>query len=147
VLSSENGNGPMEHRRDIESREDIVHLISSFYGKATQDDLIGYFFTEVAAIKLEEHLPTMYNFWENILFQTGNYHGGMMYKHILLNEKEPMRPEHFERWFALFVETVDGNFEGPKAEEAKMRAGMVIQTLPLKLRSATLPMTWPRRVL
>ncbi|HTK08796.1 MAG TPA: group III truncated hemoglobin [Ktedonobacteraceae bacterium] len=137
----------MEPKRDIENREDIELLISTFYHQATQDELIGFFFTDVAAIKLEEHLPTMYNFWENILFQTGNYHGGMMYKHILLHEKEPLRPQHFERWFALFEQTVDTNFAGPNAEEAKRRARTVIQTMPLKLRGGSLPLTWPRQVM
>ena len=137
----------MEHKRDIENRDDIVLLISTFYNKAIRDEVIGFFFTEVASIKLEEHLTTMYNFWENILFQTGNYQGGMMYKHILLNEKETMRSEHFLRWFTLFVETVDSNFAGPNADEAKRRASMVIQTMPLKLRSSSLPMTWQRRTL
>jgi hemoglobin len=135
----------MEQEKDIENRADIVHLISTFYHTATQDDLIGFFFTDVAAINLEEHLPIMYNFWENILFQTGNYHGGMMYKHIMLNQKEPLRRQHFERWFALFEQTVDGNFVGPNAEEAKRRAKMVIQTMPLKLNGASLPLTWPRQ--
>jgi hemoglobin len=137
--------GHMEHKNDIENREDIVHLISTFYNKATQDNLIGFFFTEIAAIKLEEHLPIMYDFWDNLLFKTGGYRGGMMYKHILLNQKEPLRRQHFERWFALFEQTVDDNFAGPKAEEAKRRAKMVIQTLPLKLNGASLPLTWPRQ--
>lgn len=134
----------MEQKRDIENREDVVLFVSTFYKKAIQDDLIGFFFTEVAAINLEEHLPIMYNFWENILFHTGNYQGGMMYKHIMLNQKEPLHPEHFERWYALFSQTIDTNFTGPNAEEAKKRARMVIQTMPLKLHGASLPLTWLR---
>ncbi|GHO42822.1 group III truncated hemoglobin [Ktedonospora formicarum] len=129
----------MEQKRDIEGREDVEFLVSTFYHKATRDELIGHFFTEVAAINLEEHLPVMYDFWENILFQTGRYHGGMMYKHILLNAKEHMLPHHFERWFALFTQTVDDHFVGPRADEAKRRAQMVIQTMPLKLGGTLFP--------
>lgn len=134
----------MEQKHDIENRDDIVYMVSTFYRKATKDPLIGFFFTDVAAIDLEEHLPVMYNFWENLLFQTGNYHGGMMYKHILLHQKEPLRSQHFARWFELFSQTIDGAFAGPKAEEAKRRARMVIQTMPIKLQGASLPLTWPR---
>ncbi|EFH85555.1 group III truncated hemoglobin [Ktedonobacter racemifer] len=134
----------MKQKRDIENRDDIVYMVSTFYRKATQDPLIGFFFTDVAAIDLEEHLPVMYNFWENLLFQTGNYHGGMMYKHILLHQQEPLRSQHFARWFELFSQTIDASFAGPRAEEAKRRARTVIQTMPLKLQGASLPLTWPR---
>jgi hemoglobin len=134
----------MEQKRDIENRADVEFLVSTFYHQATQDDLIGFFFTDVAAIDLDEHLPIMYNFWENILFQTGNYPGGMMYKHIQLNQKEKMQKKHFERWFALFEQTVDTNFAGPNAEEAKSRARMVVQTMPLKLNPPSRNMLFMR---
>jgi hemoglobin len=76
----------------------------------------------VAKVNWENHLPKMYNFWENILFFTGNYEGNPMARHKELHEKSPMNPTHFGHWNKLFTETVDKLFEGPKAEEIKNRA-------------------------
>lgn len=78
----------MPEKNDIENREDIMYLIRSFYTQAMQDELIGTFFTEVVVINLEEHLPIMGDFWENLLFHTGAYHGGMMQKHFRINSKK-----------------------------------------------------------
>lgn len=56
-------------KKDIEDRKDIELLINSFYDKVKQDAIIGSFFTEVVQVNWEKHLPVMYNFWENIVFQ------------------------------------------------------------------------------
>ncbi|GCE14661.1 group III truncated hemoglobin [Tengunoibacter tsumagoiensis] len=128
-------------QRDIENREDIARLIRGFYTHAMQDELIGPFFTEIAAINLEEHLPVMYDFWENLLFQTGAYRGGMMYKHILLDRQKKLEKIHFARWLELFEQEVDQHFNGPVAEDAKSRARSIVPSLYLKLNPAFLPMT------
>lgn len=132
----------MEIKKDIEGREDIELLIRSFYTHAVRDELIGHFFTEVAKINLEEHLPIMYSFWENLLFHTGGYQGGMMQKHILLNRKQRLEPEHFARWLQLFEREVDTHFAGPVAEEAKTRARTIAPSLRAKLNPALLPISW-----
>jgi hypothetical protein len=40
----------------------------------------------------------------------------------------PVGKAHFDRWLELFLETVDENFSGPKAEEAKGRALSIADT-------------------
>lgn len=111
---------------DIASRADVATVVNAFYGKATRDPLIGYLFE---GLDLEALLPTMHDFWENILFRTGAYRGGMMYKHLLLNARKPLRPEHFERWLELFTATVDEHFAGENAELAKQYARSIAQTM------------------
>jgi hemoglobin len=132
----------MQQTRDIENREDIAFLIRSFYTHAMQDELIGTFFTEVAELNLEEHLPIMEDFWENLLFHTGAYHGGMMYKHIQLNSKKNIEADHFGRWLFLFAAEVDKHFAGPVAEEAKQRARAIAPTMNMRFNHTLLPMTW-----
>lgn len=44
-------------KREINTPEVIQLLVDTFYQKILQDDLIGYVFTDVAKIDLEEHLP------------------------------------------------------------------------------------------
>ncbi|GCE24375.1 group III truncated hemoglobin [Dictyobacter kobayashii] len=132
----------LEEKSDIQDRADIARLIRAFYTHAMQDELIGTFFTEVAAINLEEHLPVMYDFWENMLFQTGAYHGGMMQKHLALDQKKKLSPAHFERWLTLFESEVDRQFQGPKAEEAKKRARSIAPSMQIKMNRFFLPMSW-----
>ncbi|GCE30311.1 hypothetical protein KDA_58270 [Dictyobacter alpinus] len=131
----------MPNKQDISNRADIATIVSAFYQKAMQDPAIGPFFTEIAAIDLEEHLPVMYDFWENLLFQTGGYRGGMMYKHIMLDRQQHLTKEHFARWLELFEAEVDTHFTGPMAEDMKKRARSIIPSMQLKMRPTMLPLT------
>jgi hemoglobin len=45
----------------------------------------------------------------------------------------PVRKEHFSRWLALFLETVNAHFAGPKAEEAKGRAASIADTFAQRM--------------
>jgi hemoglobin len=101
---------------DVCSRQDIALVVDTFYNKATQDETIGYLFE---GLDLLNHLPTIHDFWENILFRTGAYKGGMMYKHFALNARKPLEKKHFERWLGLFTQTVEEQFAGPNAELMK----------------------------
>lgn len=48
--------------KDIRSREDIDMLMVAFYDAAFADESIGYIFTDVANMDLEEHLPVIGGF-------------------------------------------------------------------------------------
>ena len=109
-------------KTDIKDRADIEQLVAIFYGKIKEDASISYFFNEVAKVNWEEHLPKMCDFFENILFFSGNYDGNPMVAHEDLHKKSEVRGEHFNHWNALFDATVDELFEGKKAEEIKQRS-------------------------
>jgi hemoglobin len=112
-------------KNDIENREDIDRLMRVFYSKAMADDTIGYIFTDVAKLDLDHHLPIIGDFWETLLFQTGNYarHGrNPLEVHGHLNQKTPLTGVHFRRWLQLFNESVDELFSGDRSEFLKMRA-------------------------
>lgn len=119
-------------KTDINDRKDIELLVNAFYDKIKTDVVIGYLFTDVARVNWEKHLPIMYDFWENILFQTGNYNGNPMLRHKELHEKSTMEAAHFRHWTYLFNITVDELFEGAKAEEIKMRATNIAQVMRYK---------------
>ncbi|NVK27837.1 MAG: group III truncated hemoglobin [Flavobacteriia bacterium] len=106
---------------DINSREDIVLLVNSFYEKVRGDELIGPVFEERIKDDWEPHLQKMYGFWENILFGNNAYSGRPFPPHATLGIDVP----HFERWIALFHETLNELFEGKRAEEAKKRAVLI----------------------
>ncbi len=107
---------------DITTRADVENLVNTFYDKVRDDATIGIIFNEIADVNWDTHLPKMYDFWEGILFGTGNYRGRPMPPHFKLNETFPFQPEYFDAWLALFYATVDELFEGAKATEVKMRA-------------------------
>lgn len=122
-------------RSDITNRQDIETLVRRFYEQAIPDPIIGKFFTQVAHLDLETHLPKIANFWEQMLFQHAVYNGSPMHVHLVLNSKERMLPEHFERWLALWGDTIDQLFAGEKAEMAKARAQMVAKSFSLGIAS------------
>ena len=110
---------------DIKDRADIDLLMRHFYSRALADPVIGYIFTDVAKLDLEHHLPIIGDFWETLLFRTGNYarHGRTpLFVHGDLHQKSPLRAEHFSRWLEIFGEAVDTNFAGENAEFIKWRA-------------------------
>lgn len=106
----------------IENRSDIELLVNIFYQKVRADSLVGRIFDDIAHVNWDTHLPKMYDFWENILFGTANYHGNPMMPHLRLGLITPLTAIHFERWKLLFFETIDENFEGELAMQAKQRA-------------------------
>ena len=123
--------------KDIENRHDIELLIRSFYDKVIKDDTIGYIFNDVAKVDWDTHLPIMFNFWENVIFNVGTYRGNPMQLHKELNAKEPLTPGHFKQWLALFTATVDELFAGPKAELAKQRALSIATMIQVKIAQQT----------
>jgi len=122
--------------KDIESRKDVELLVNRFYDKIVKDDLIGFFFTEIAKIDLSKHLPKMYNFWESILLGNPVYDGFPMVAHFPLNEVTAMEEKHFNRWLQVWEETVHEHFEGEIAETAVTRAMNIARIMHHKMVSA-----------
>lgn len=124
---------------DIKNRAGIQQLVDAFYTKVRADATIGYLFNEVAKVNWEAHLPRMYDFWENIVFQTGGFTGNPMVAHVQLHRQSPLRAEHFQRWLQLFLTTVDELFAGDNAELIKQRARSIATMMQLKVHSSNDP--------
>lgn len=127
----------MTNSKDIESRKDIEVLVDAFYKKVLKDKTIGYIFEDVAKIKMEKHMPTMYDFWETTLFHKAVYKGNPMNIHLKLNHMEPLTKAHFEQWLFLFNATVDELFLGAKADLAKTRALSIATVMQIKISQAS----------
>ncbi len=120
-------------KRDIATKEDIELLMRAFYSKMLTDDVVGYIFTDVAKINLEEHLPNLTSFWNNALFHVGGYKNNLIQIHKDLNTKEPLTEQHFERWLMLLNTTIDEHFEGEIVNKMKLVAKQVALTIKIKL--------------
>lgn len=107
-------------KEDITTKNDIEKVVHYFYEKVKKDDLIGHFFNESMIINWKRHIDKMNEFWENVLFYTGEYNGDPLNTHKEFHKRFPTNPQHFERWKILFDDTLNELFEGPNTE--KMRA-------------------------
>lgn len=118
---------------DISKRKDIEHLMTAFYEQATQDALLADFFNSVVVIDWDVHLPKICDFWESVLFGSSIYQGNPIAVHQALNSKKALEKIHFDRWIALFCDTVDGLYEGEKAQLAKNRAMSIAMVMQIKM--------------
>lgn len=114
---------------DIQTTADIRTLVDRFYEKVNRDELLAPVFNEAAQVDWPSHLATLYTFWDTLLFGSGTYQGAPFPKHAVLQ----VNKAHFDRWLELFLATVDENFSGPKAEEAKGRALSIADTFARRM--------------
>jgi len=111
---------------DIVSRKEVELLVNKFYDKVKIDPLLAPVF---AHVDWPHHLPIMYDFWSSVLLGDQSYRGNPMAKHLPLKIDQ----SHFRRWLELFLETVNNNFEGAVAEEAKSRASTIATMFQYKM--------------
>jgi hemoglobin len=111
--------------KEIESRDDIVRLVGAFYTKVRKDSLLGDIFNyHIASDEWPAHLSKLSDFWEGHLLQGSSFRGNPVQKHIKVDQqlKHTMNKEHFDRWLALWSETLDSLYEGELADKAKLAA-------------------------
>jgi len=116
--------------KDIRSFQDIQLLVDKFYEKVNNDDLLGWIFNDLSKVDWKTHLPVMYDFWSSILLGTKAYKGQPFDVHLYL----PVDKQHFDRWVSLFVKTIDENYSGPVADEAKLRANTISEIFQYKIK-------------
>jgi hemoglobin len=112
--------------KEITSKEDIVLLVELFYEKVLEDEILAPYFR---GLDFEKHMPKMVQFWSFVLLNEPGYTTNITEKHasILATSKTYMH------WNKLFAETVDSNFKGKLANEAKIRAYTLAWTMGEKL--------------
>lgn len=118
-----------EERSDILTVQDIKCLVDHFYNDVKSDELLGPVFNERIKDRWPEHLEKMYSFWRTVLFNQRHYRGTPFPAHATL----AIEHIHFQRWLQLFDKSVDGQFEGNKAEEAKLKARKIAQIFEAKI--------------
>jgi hemoglobin len=119
----------MTTKTDITTLDDIKLLVDNFYSTVQKDAFIGSIFNEKIGNRWPEHLEKMYRFWQTILLEVHSYSGSPFPPHKHL----PVDKEHFDRWMEIFVATVNTLFEGPIADEAKMRAKNMAEMFNYKI--------------
>ena len=116
-------------RLDIIDRRDVACLVNIFYDRVRADDMLGPIFDDIAHVDWPTHLPLMDDFWESVRLGTVTFKGAPLVVHCTLAKRTPLTSGDFNRWIALFHETVDDLFAGPTANHAKQCASR-IPTVP-----------------
>jgi hemoglobin len=81
------------------TEEMIGELVTRFYGRVREDELLGPVFGIVQ--NWDEHLAKLKDFWSSVVLMSGRYHGSPMRAHMPLS----LVGDHFNRWLDLFEQT------------------------------------------
>jgi len=107
------------------TREEVAAFVRAFYAKVRRDDLIGPIFNTHVE-DWEHHLQLLTDFWASILLGSGTYSGTPMQKHVALDD---LKPAYFERWLALFHETLAAQPNEAMRQRATGAARRIAQSL------------------
>jgi hemoglobin len=121
--------------KDIETREDILLIVTKFYELLLTDEKINFFFTKITDVDkhLEEHLEILATFWEQSLFLKGGYTNNMFQIHKNVHKKSPLKKEHYDIWLSHLNTSINENFEGKFAEQMKTNALSMATVMQIKL--------------
>ena len=114
-------------KKNIETRDDVFLLVSSFYEKVRADEFLGPFFNRVIT-DWDAHIERLTTFWETSLFMTrkleNKYYGNPLEVHVQVDKENnhTITEHHFGAWLNLWFQTIDEHFEGEVADNAKRRA-------------------------
>ena len=109
----------------------IDRVVEAFYARVRTDALIGPIFAD----RVEDwgpHLSQMKRFWSSVVLSSGVYQGRPMPKHLPL----PIDARHFDRWLALFQETVSDLCPPQAAAVLMERARRIAESLELGVANA-----------
>jgi hemoglobin len=118
---------------DLDSRAQIHDLVVRFYREIALDDVLAPVFIDVAEVDWAVHIPKLIDFWCRVLLGQPGYDGFVLGAHRQVHEIEAFAPALFDRWYELFVESVDAGWRGPYADTAKVHAARVAGTLSRRL--------------
>ena len=119
--------------QDVQTPEDLHLIMRSFYVKLLNDLEINFIFTHVAKIDLEPHLLDLVDFWEQMLFNKGDYKKNVLQIHLDINSKLNFTQQHFTIWLKYFNLSIDENFSGLNAENMKTRALSIATVMQIKI--------------
>jgi hemoglobin len=118
---------------DICDLADIEKVLVHFYDAAIKDDTIGFFFTEVVPLDMQQHIPVIAQFWHSVLFGSSGYRNDVMAMHRVIHNKAAIEKRHLDRWVQLFTGTIDAHFAGDNAERMKQRGRSIATVMDIKL--------------
>lgn len=109
----------------------IARMVHAFYGRIRADAALGPVFDAAIADRWPAHLERMVAFWSSVALHTGGYSGKPVPAHARL---DGLSPELFQRWLALFRETLHETAPSPEAADYFIeRADRIAASLQMAL--------------
>lgn len=117
----------------------VEQLVHAFYARVRADSVLGPIFEARLAGRWDAHLGKMVDFWSSIALKSGRYAGQPHVAHQSLG----LTPEHFERWLALFEDTLATVCAGPAAAFFIDRAHRIADSLQIGLNIGPKALPFP----
>jgi hemoglobin len=110
-------------RKQIENRDDLTLLVTTFYDKIRADEEIAFYFNDMIQ-DWDEHLEKLTDFWEMNLFGGKSYIGDPLKAHVKVDEHfvGKIGPNEFGIWLNYWTQTLDELYEGENVDILKRRA-------------------------
>lgn len=122
---------------DLQTREDLVVLFDTFYQRLLEHPEMHRIFIDVKEMDMQKHLPEIVSFWEQVVFNTGDYRRNVMALHLDLNQITHLDKPLFDFWLKTLFETVDFLFSGEKSELLKTRALSIATVMQIKIQNSS----------
>jgi hemoglobin len=122
-----------DRTNDLDSRAEIHDLVVGFYREIVFDELLEPVFAEVAEVDWAIHIPKLIDYWCRVLLRQPGYEGSILEAHQHVHDLKPLQIEHFDRWYGLWIESIDARWTGPLANLAKEHAARLGGTLARRL--------------
>jgi hemoglobin len=122
----------------------IGAVVDTFYDRVRADDVLGPIFNaRIAPDAWPLHLERMRDFWSSVLLRTGRYAGQPLRPHLEMDEVED---KTFERWLALFRQTVEDACDPETAARFMEMAQRIARSfrMALAFHRGESPPDWPR---
>ncbi|MGB6057773.1 MAG: group III truncated hemoglobin [Microthrixaceae bacterium] len=120
---------------DLDSRTQIHDLVVHFYREIVFDEFLDHVFEDVAQVDWNSHIPRLIDYWCRVLLGHPGYDGMILAPHQEVHEMESFTAEHFDKWFALWVQSIDERWSGPLADKAKSHAEHMAGVMSRKFTS------------
>lgn len=120
---------PVSHLPDLDSAGQIDRFVRLFYRRLLADQRLAPYFTEVAGITLEDHLPLISAYWQKMLLGERQYQRHTMARHRQLHARRALTGAQHEAWLGHFFAVAQDNFAGPYTDRARQIAARVMDNL------------------
>lgn len=106
------------------TRENLRILMTKFYVKALDDEILGPFFKDEIGDDINdedwfEHIDLLADFWLTKMLGKDTYYGNFVGAHVKL---PLIKRDSFDRWLVLFNETADEVYSSNIADDFKKKA-------------------------
>ena len=117
----------------------VQTLVHTFYARVRADETLGPIFEARLAGRWDDHLAKLVDFWSSVALKTGRYAGRPHAAHHDLG----LEARHFQRWLALFEDTVADICTGPAAAFFIDRAHRIADSLQIGLNIGSKALHFP----